>query len=137
MSQLLFQKRWMRIFLEKPRESYKVKQIALNWHVNNMHSRDVKCVLKQNYMRRHFCEKLMSSSACTRCGKMWNFVHSINNFCLIKPPLSLVTLRPNRALGSIQWTNTFGPKILKYIIKIIKHATLPNHLPYMKPFTSC
>ena len=110
--------------------------VALNWHVNHMHSGDVKCVLKQNYMRRHFCEKLMSSSACTRCGKMWNFVHSINNFCLIKPPLSLVTLCPNRALGSIQWTNTFELRILKYSIKIIKNTSLQNLLAYMKSLTS-
>ena len=30
------------------------------------------------------------------------------------------TLRPNRELGSIQWTNTFDFKMLKYIIKMIK-----------------
>ena len=35
-------------------------------------------------------------------------------------------MRPNRAVGSIQWTNTFDFKILKYIIKIIKNATFPN-----------
>ena len=32
------------------------------------------------------------------------------------------TSRLNWALGSIQWTNTFGPKTLKYIIKIIKKS---------------
>ena len=35
---------------------------------------------------------------------------------LLKKPFKQSTLRPNRAIGSIQWTNTFGPKILKYII---------------------
>ena len=32
------------------------------------------------------------------------------------------------SIGSVQWTNTFEPKILKYIIKITENATLPNHL---------
>ena len=38
------------------------------------------------------------------------------------------TPRPIWALGSIQWTNTFGCKILKYSIKIIKNTTLKNNL---------
>ena len=40
----------------------------------------------------------------------------------------LLTPRPNWALGSTQWTNTFGPKILKYTIKIMKNTTFPNNL---------
>ena len=45
---------------------------------------------------------------------------------VVQNQLCMYTPRSNWALGSIQWTNTFGPKILKYIIKIIQNATLPN-----------
>ena len=38
------------------------------------------------------------------------------------------TPRPNRAVGSIQWTNTFDFKILKYTIKIIENAKFQNIL---------
>ena len=58
------------------------------------------------------------------------------------PPLDIlryylpITPRLNEALGSIQWTNTFGPKILKYIMKIIKNANVPNLLASRKKVTS-
>ena len=36
------------------------------------------------------------------------------------------TPRPNRAVGSTKWTNTFDFKILKYTIRIIENATFQN-----------
>ena len=36
-------------------------------------------------------------------------------------------VRLNLAIDPTQWINTFEPKILKYIIKITKNATLPIH----------
>ena len=44
------------------------------------------------------------------------------------------TVRPNRALGSTQWTNTFELRILEYSIKIVKNANLPNLLACRKKF---
>ena len=60
----------------------------------------------------------------------------LSTFCIIHIcPKRYIwyTPRPNRAVGSIQWTNTFDFKILKYTIK---NATLPNILACTKPFTS-
>ena len=44
----------------------------------------------------------------------------------------MYTPQPNRAIGSTQWTNTFELRILKYSIKIVKNANLPNLLACRK-----
>ena len=36
------------------------------------------------------------------------------------------TPRPNRAVGSTKWTNTFDFNLLKYTIRIIENATFQN-----------
>ena len=43
-----------------------------------------------------------------------------------KRPFWYITQYPIQGLGSIPWTNAFGVKNIKNIIKVMKNATLPN-----------
>ena len=77
----------------------------------------------------HFCNKEVLVVLQCKISPKSNCYHSLWPFPFIAILFSInYTPLLNWAIGSTQWTNTFELRILKYCIKIIKNATLPNHL---------